>query len=363
MILLDTQKMSIRNLKDGSKKPWLCECYPQGRGGKRIRKKFATKSEAAAFERFTMNEVDDKPWLGDKPDHRRLLDMVDLWQEHHGQSLVHSKYTYNKLKTMALGMGNPIYTQLTPALYTQFRSARIAGEIADQNGRKVKIGFRTCNNEQDLLNAVIVELKRMGYWKTDNPLQSVRQFKLHETEMEFLTVEEMHNLISAAEAHIFHDDIHKVIKLCLATGGRFREVSNLTTSQISKYKVTFTQTKGKKNRSVPISPELYTLINKDEPGPLFNIGYSTVYRFIMRNVPRLKQQAAHVLRHTFASYYMMNGGNIIALQRILGHSDIKQTMRYAHLSPDHLEDVLQKNPLNNLNTLATETKNAATLSP
>ncbi|CAH8217210.1 hypothetical protein VAEKB19_4040001 [Vibrio aestuarianus] len=25
--------MSVRNLKDGSKKPWLCECYPQGRGG------------------------------------------------------------------------------------------------------------------------------------------------------------------------------------------------------------------------------------------------------------------------------------------------------------------------------------------
>ncbi|WP_252724207.1 tyrosine-type recombinase/integrase [Vibrio hepatarius] len=113
-------------------------------------------------------------------------------------------------------------------------------------------------------------------------------------------------------------------------------------------KVTFTQTKGKKKRSVPISPELYDVIYKEGSGPLFNIGYSTVYRFIVRNVPRLKQQAAHVLRHTFASYYMMNGGNIIALQRILGHSDIKQTMRYAHLAPDHLEDVVTKNPLANL---------------
>nr|WP_274613071.1 tyrosine-type recombinase/integrase [Vibrio fluvialis] len=78
---------------------------------------------------------------------------------------------------------------------------------------------------------------------------------------------------------------------------------------------------------------------------MFGIGYSTVYRFISRNIPRLKQQAAHVLRHTFACYYMMNGGNIIALQRTLGHSDIKQTMRYAHLAPDHLEDVVSKNPL------------------
>ncbi|KQH89180.1 tyrosine-type recombinase/integrase [Vibrio fluvialis] len=101
-------------------------------------------------------------------------------------------------------------------------------------------------------------------------------------------------------------------------------------------------------RQKSVLPELYDVIYKEGSGPLFRIGYSTVYRFISRRVPRLKQQAAHVLRHTFASYYMMNGGNIIALQRILGHADIKQTMRYAHLAPDHLEDVVSKNPLVNL---------------
>ncbi|MCL4166043.1 UNVERIFIED_CONTAM: hypothetical protein GTU68_030215 [Idotea baltica] len=233
-------------------------------------------------------------------------------------------------------------------MFTEYRTRRLAGEVADLKGKKAKVTFRTCNNEQDLLNAVIVELKRMGEWKGENPLLLVRQFKLHEQEMEFLTVEEMQNLITNAEVHEFHDDLYKVIKLCLATGGRFKESATLTGAQLTKYKVTFTQTKGKKNRSVPISPELYEVIYKEGSGPLFSIGYSTVYRFIVKNVPRLKQQAAHVLRHTFASYYMMNGGNIIALQRILGHSDIKQTMRYAHLAPDHLEDVVTKNPLVNL---------------
>ena len=58
--------MAIRNLKDSSKKPWLCECYPQGRSGKRIRK------------RFTMNEVDDKPWLGEKDDTRRVSNIIEL---------------------------------------------------------------------------------------------------------------------------------------------------------------------------------------------------------------------------------------------------------------------------------------------
>ena len=340
--------MSVRKLEDGSKKAWICDVRPNGRNGKRIRKRFATKGEAMAYEKFVLKETDDKPWLGEKSQTRSLLDMIDLWQERHGQSLAHSKYTYNKLKVMGIAIGDPLYHRFTPAMFTEYRTQRLAGDIADLNGRKVAVTFRTCNNEQDLLNAVIIELQRMGEWKCENPLKSVRQFRLHEPEMEFLTVDEMQRLIAEAEAHKFHDDLHKIIKLCLATGGRFREVSQLTGAQLTKHKVTFTQTKGKKNRSVPISPELYELIYSNSSGPLFRIGYSTVYRFIVKHVPRLKQQAAHVLRHTFASYYMINGGNIIALQRILGHSDIKQTMRYAHLAPDHLEDVVTKNPLVNL---------------
>ncbi|EOD1457228.1 tyrosine-type recombinase/integrase [Escherichia coli] len=56
-------------------------------------------------------------------------------------------------------------------------------------------------------------------------------------------------------------------------------------------------------------------------------------------------QLTHVLRHTFAAHFMMSGGNILALQKILGHHDIKMTMRYAHLAPDHLETALRFNPL------------------
>ncbi|MFQ1065102.1 tyrosine-type recombinase/integrase [Bordetella trematum] len=53
----------------------------------------------------------------------------------------------------------------------------------------------------------------------------------------------------------------------------------------------------------------------------------------------------HVLRHTFASHFMMNGGNILTLQRILGHSTLTMTMRYAHLAPDHLQEARRLNPL------------------
>lgn len=59
-------------------------------------------------------------------------------------------------------------------------------------------------------------------------------------------------------------------------------------------------------------------------------------------------QLTHVLRHTFASHFMMNGGNILVLRRILGHTDIKVTMRHSHFSPENLLEAVSFNPLNQM---------------
>ncbi|MBI2377528.1 MAG: site-specific integrase [Deltaproteobacteria bacterium] len=42
----------------------------------------------------------------------------------------------------------------------------------------------------------------------------------------------------------------------------------------------------------------------------------------------------HGLRHTFASHWMMEGGDIFRLQKILGHRNVQMTQRYAHLAPE-----------------------------
>lgn len=54
---------------------------------------------------------------------------------------------------------------------------------------------------------------------------------------------------------------------------------------------------------------------------------------------------ANILRHTFASHFVMNGGNLVALQKILGHSSLGITMRYSHLAPDYLKQAVELNPL------------------
>jgi len=46
----------------------------------------------------------------------------------------------------------------------------------------------------------------------------------------------------------------------------------------------------------------------------------------------------HGLRHTFASHWMMNGGDVFKLQQILGHQSMAMTLRYAHLAPHAFAD-------------------------
>jgi integrase len=52
----------------------------------------------------------------------------------------------------------------------------------------------------------------------------------------------------------------------------------------------------------------------------------------------------HDLRHTFASHWVMSRGDIFRLKKVLGHSDIKMTLRYAHLAPDVYREDYERLP-------------------
>ena len=91
------------------------------------------------------------------------------------------------------------------------------------------------------------------------------------------------------------------------------------------------------------------LARGSEPGPLDarDIGRIVEKYATAAGLPP-ELRGAHVLRHTFASHFVMNGGNILTLQRILGHANVTMTMRYAHMSPDHLQEAKNLNPLSRL---------------
>jgi len=66
--------------------------------------------------------------------------------------------------------------------------------------------------------------------------------------------------------------------------------------------------------------------------PAARVLQETFHRCLAR--AGLERIRFHDLRHTFASHWVMRGGDIFKLQRILGHSGIQMTMRDAHLAPD-----------------------------
>ncbi|TBL91595.1 hypothetical protein EYY95_01955 [Hafnia alvei] len=77
-----------------------------------------------------------------------------------------------------------------------------------------------------------------------------------------------------------------------------------------------------------MSQSLYDEVDALKRDKLFDDLYLSFMALIEQTSITLPHgQLTHVLRHTFAAHFMMNGGNILILRRILGHSDIKMTMK------------------------------------
>lgn len=329
--------MSIKKTASG----WLVDAQPGGRGGRRFRKTFPTQAEAKAYNAWLTTQVHrDAKWQPEKRDTRRLSELIDLWHTHHGIGLKAGDNTYSRLKLACERMGNPVADRFTAHSFAAYRTSRLAAGIL----------ANSVNREHAYLRSVFNELKRLGQWNRVNPLAQLRQFKVEERELEYLTLEQCRTLL---------DELKKgrnrhaalIAKVCLATGARWTEAESLEAKRVRNGQVQFAGTKSGRVRSVPITDELASQLEKhhsqEETGPrLFAYAYSAFRDGVERAGLELPDgQMTHILRHTFASHFMMNGGNILALQKILGHASLAMTMRYAHLAPEHLQEARKLNPL------------------
>lgn len=334
--------MPVRKLPSGK---WCADFYPLGReAGKRVRKQFATKGEALAFEKFAFDPDRNKEWLQSKEDDRSLAQLVDAWYLAHGITLGDGKKRLEAMKYACECMSQPAAIEFSAELFSKYRQQRLAGTFS-RTDRVKQVSPRTVNLELSYFKAVFNELRRLGQWKLDNPLSHLRPFRIGEGEMAFLSDDEIDRLLLECE-NSSNKSLKSVVKLCLMTGARWSEAESLTRSQLNAGKVTFIKTKGKRNRTVPIDMAFYESLTESNKSTIFAPCYTAFRTALKRTGIMLPAgQLSHVLRHTFASHFMMNGGNILVLQRILGHTDIKMTMRYAHFAPEHLEDALRFNPL------------------
>ena len=326
----------IRKLPSGR---WQVDIQPGGRGQKRIRKSFGSKAEAARYERWVLSQHDSgtlEPAL--KKDKRKLSELIDTWYLGHGKYLRDGERRYRHLKRMAVALGDPVAARMSAKPYTVYRSLRI------EEGRSAK----TCNNELGYLNAVFNELRQTGEISYASPVSRVKPIPIPEREMGYLDHDEIQAIFRELRERTINPHVFLVARLSLETGARWSEAEGLTLQRLKPYRVTFDQTKSGKKRSVPISKGLYSELESHlkEHGSFGTSTISAFRRAVDRSGVLLPRgQCAHILRHTFASHFMMNGGNILVLQKILGHSSIAMTMRYAHLAPDHLDEAVRLNPV------------------
>lgn len=175
---------------------------------------------------------------------------------------------------MAQAMGDPVASTLASKMYSDFRSKSMVGEIifVAQRWNRGKPSISTLNYELGRFKAVFNKIIELGEWKLPNPVEIVKPFRESEHEMAFVTNEQIVKLLTYAKHHKQAHMI-KIIKLYLSTGTHRNEAAQLKSSQVFRFKMTFTKTK--KNRAVPISKELYKEIYKPTSDPLFEECYTS----------------------------------------------------------------------------------------
>lgn len=313
-------------------KGYKVDIRPHGRNGKRVRKTLASMGEARAFERHILAKYKDtEEWEQPKADKRRLSDLIKLWFDLHGQQLKSGAKRLTELNKACALLNDPIANEFTAAMFTDFRAKRLA-----------EVSANTANHDLTNFRSLFNELERLGEWPHGNPIARVRKIKTDERELNYLTLEQIETLLAELDKSA-NSHARITARICLATGARWGEAATVKPSQVANGRITFTGTKNGKNRSVPLAPDLYEMVRTHAP---LTDGMNTFKRAVAKldlNLP--KGQMTHVLRHTFASWFMINGGNIVTLQRVLGHGSIMMTMRYAHLSPEHLNEAAALNPL------------------
>lgn len=320
--------MSIKKLEGGQ---YEVDVWPRGRNGKRIRRRFEKKQEAVLFERYVLANADKKEWLGASVDRRTLSELLDTWWLLYGQTQENGEIEKRHLNKTIRALGDPAVNRLNKRMIAQHRSQRLEDGIS----------AATINRDIYRLSGMFSTLIKLEEFRKENPCKGLEPLKEAPPAMTYLAKSEISKLLNTLTG-----DDRRVAQLCLSTGARWGEGSTLRGEQVNHGRVTFLKTKNGKKRTVPISEELEKEIKTSDTGPLFKVDYENFcerLRLVKPDLPR--GQATHVLRHTFASWFMMNGGNIIALQQILGHASIQQTMVYAHLAPDYLQHAVTLNPL------------------
>ncbi len=176
-------------------------------------------------------------------------------------------------------------------------------------------------------------------------LKRVRRVKqLRENKrLRFISIEEAQGLISVCDEHL-----RPIVVTALNTGMRKGEILGLRWKQVDLQHgfILLDKTKNGERREIPVNDTLKAVLQSlrrriDVPHVFYDPKTLKPYQGVKRSFVTAMERAKitdfhfHDLRHTFASQLVMAGVDLAAVKELLGHKDIKMTLRYAHLAPAH----------------------------
>ncbi len=159
----------------------------------------------------------------------------------------------------------------------------------------------------------------------------------------FLSPEELRKLSKYHDSEFINPTYKTILAQFLFscfTGLRYSDVHNLGKENIIGNYIAFTAEKTKKFQRIPLNASALRFIDTEK---VFEARYTNEYinreiKTICKNCGITKKISFHVARHTFATNFLLSGGRVEVLQKILGHSKITETEIYIHIV-DSITDI------------------------
>lgn len=283
------------------------------------------------------------------PVDRTMGQLFDYWLEHRASQKRSKKHDESIIRAHL----RPAFGDI---VLRAFALEAVHRFVADP--KRKTLDPKTVANLLTLLISTLNFAVELG-WLTRVPKIRKPRLRLFEEDYRYLrTVEERTRFLRAARDE--GDDVFALYATGVFTGMRAGELAGLRWADVNWNERLITvqrsfrgPTKAGDVRHVPIldallpvlrswrlrSPAALVFTNRDGRmlQPSSRVFQEVLHRVLAR--ASLKGQDGahylrfHDLRHTFASHWMMGGGDMFKLQKVLGHKCVQMTMRYAHLAP------------------------------
>lgn len=306
--------------------------------GKRFRKRIGKSRKVAEL---TLKDIEVKIA---KREHLGIQETSKILFDNYAEEYLKFAKTNKSEKSYTLNITN------IKALNQFFKGKYLSGikpqDIEAFKAERIKtVQPATVNRDLACLRHMFNKAIQWGYLSS-SPMKGIKLLKEPPGRLRFLSKEEATRLLELVPA-----GTRAIVAFALNTGMRKSEILNLTwkDTDLKNKLVIVEKTKTNERRIIPMNDMVYNLLIKLSMNKKADHVFSDDIKVNLRKSfeaglkkAQIEDFRFHDLRHTFASHLVMAGASLKVIQQLLGHKDIKMTMRYSHLSQEHLQDIINR---------------------